>query len=63
VKLKAAPGVAGIALMGVEYVNDSDGCIVVPDDLVGAARSGGYSIPVAPARGRTTPAIDPPAAE
>ena len=64
-KLKAEAGVAGIALMGVEYVNDSEGCVVVPDDLVAVALANGYATPslAPPSRGRAAPAIDPSAPE
>lgn len=41
-KLHAKAGVAGVCLMGVEYANDSSGCIDVPADLVSVALANGY---------------------
>lgn len=41
-KLKAKEGVAGIGVGGIEYVNDADGCIDMPDVFVGIALANGY---------------------
>lgn len=41
-KLRAQDGVHGIGIDGREFVNDPDGCIDLPDDLVDVALRNGY---------------------
>jgi hypothetical protein len=44
-KLKALPDVRGLGVGGVEYANDADGCINLPDEFVAVALEAGYTMP------------------
>ena len=41
-KLAALPGVSGINIAGIEYLNDASGCVNVPDEVVDVALKNGY---------------------
>lgn len=43
-RLKANPGVSGIALMGREYTPDAEGCINLDADLVPVALESGFEV-------------------
>lgn len=44
-KLKANEGVQGVAVGGVEYLNDETGFVDVPDEFVQAVLGAGYTLP------------------